>query len=99
MGEYSYPGGQFYTMSWDVIALLARLHDENPIDDEAEDVLVDSLSYEAGEKWDHVNLPNEVAFDYQEVDLREEGKTFAGKNADLSKWKHAVGLESLNPHR
>lgn len=97
--NYTVPGGQFYTMTSDMVSLLANLHTENPISDEAEDVLVGRLLYEANKAWSHVDLPNPIAFDYEETQLREEGKGFAAENADLTTWRHAVGPGAINPHK
>jgi hypothetical protein len=98
-GKYSYPGGQFYTMTWDIVKLLAQLHSENTIRDEHEDVLVGRLLYEAGEKWEHVDLPNSVSFDYSDKEARGDGSAWAKPNADLEKWNHAVGPGAINPHK
>ncbi|KAH7390016.1 hypothetical protein BKA66DRAFT_568923 [Pyrenochaeta sp. MPI-SDFR-AT-0127] len=99
MPNYTVPGGQFYTMTSDMVSLLANLHTDNPIADEAEDVLVGRLLYEANQDWLHIDLPNPIAFDYEATDLREEGKAFAAEDADLSGWRHAVGPEAINPHK
>ncbi|QDS72013.1 hypothetical protein FKW77_001924 [Venturia effusa] len=96
---WTYPGGQFYTMTWDMVSLLAQLHDEHPINDEHEDVLIGRLLHEAGLKWQHADLPNEVAFDYEEKDLRGDGTAFAKADADLKGWRHAIGRGSVNPHK
>lgn len=96
---WTYPGGQFYTMTWDIATLLSQLHTKHPINDEHEDVLVGRLLHEAGIKWQHSNLPNEIAFDFEEKDLRGDGTAFAREGADLKGWKHAVGRGSVNPHK
>lgn len=97
--NFNAPGGQFYTLTSDLVLLLADLHTENPIDDEDEDVLVGRLLYEAQQNWTHIDLPNPIAFDYEDTDLQESGKAFAAPDADLSGWRHAVGPESINPHK
>ncbi|KAE9973080.1 hypothetical protein EG328_004417 [Venturia inaequalis] len=96
---WTYPGGQFYTMTWDLAVLLSQLHAKHPINDEHEDVLVGRLLHEAGVEWQHVDLPNEIAFDFEEKDLRGDGTAFAKDGADLKGWKHAVGRGSVNPHK
>lgn len=96
---WTYPGGQFYTMTWDMAILLSTLHSKHPIDDEHEDVLIGRLLHEAGEEWQHTDLPNEVAFDFAEKDLRGDGTAFAREGADLKSWKHAVGRGAVNPHK
>ena len=47
---FKYPGGQFYTMTWDLVELLAKLHRQKPISNEHEDVLVGRLLHEAQEQ-------------------------------------------------
>ncbi|KAF2434173.1 hypothetical protein EJ08DRAFT_573453, partial [Tothia fuscella] len=98
-GKYSYPGGQFYTMTWDMVSLLTKLHHENSIIDEHEDVMVGRLLYEAGESWNHVDLPNPVSFDYSDKDSMGNGSAWAKPDADLEKWNHAVGPGAINPHK
>ena len=97
--NYHYAGGQFYTLTDDMVSLVDHLHIQNPITDEDEDKLVGRLLYEAHEDWNLVDLPSRIAFDYEDKQLREEGKAFAAKDADLNAWAHAVGPESINPHK
>lgn len=97
--NFTYPGGQFYTLTKDVVRLLAEQHAANPINDLDEDVLVGKLLEESGAQWTHIDLPNTVAFDYQAKDLKFQGQAFAKEDADLSSWTHAVGPQSINPHK
>jgi len=97
--NFTVPGGQFYTLSSDVVSLLAELQTETPILDEPEDVLVGRLLYDANEDWTHIDLPNHIAFDYEDTQLREKGKALAADDADLSGWNHAVGPDAINPHK
>jgi hypothetical protein len=85
--DFEYPGGQFYTFSWDLAMVLARLHDLNPITDEHEDVLIGRLLHEAGEWFEFVTLDNQQAFDYDE------------ENEDPWAWSHKVMEGAINPHR
>lgn len=64
--HYPHPGGQFYTMSWEMVVLLARLHEQNRITDELEDSLLGRLLYEAHEAFEFVELSDERAFDTDE---------------------------------
>ncbi|KAK4943723.1 hypothetical protein LTR10_016820 [Elasticomyces elasticus] len=84
---YSYPGGQFYTLTWDLVVTLAQLYAQNTINNEAEDVLVGRLLYEGGQPWDLVKLDNDRAFDYDK------------SISDTSKWAHKVTPDSVNPHK
>jgi hypothetical protein len=101
-GAFNFPGGQFYTMTWSLAEKLSMLHRQNPITNEHEDVLVGRLLFEAQEEWAFVNLPNSVAFDYDD-DLGQviEGRktAWAKDNADLNAWVHAVGPGAINPHK
>lgn len=87
--EYSYPGGQFYTISWEMVTLLAQLYTSNRIKDEHEDCLVGRLLYEAGEPFECLNLENPQSFDYD-----------AG-NVDKWAWSHNItnAKEAINPHK
>jgi hypothetical protein len=98
-GKYSYPGGQFYTMTWDLVSLLSRLHDANRITDEHEDVMIGRLLFEAGEQWEHVDLPNPVSFDYGDRGTLEDSSAWASDDVDLEKWVHPVGKGAINPHK
>ena len=64
--DFNYSGGQFYTMTWDLVELLSKSYHENPIQNEREDILVGRLLHKANEHWHLENLPNEVAFDYND---------------------------------
>ncbi|KAI9770939.1 MAG: hypothetical protein M1840_002643 [Geoglossum simile] len=97
--QFSYPGGQFYTLSWDTMALLARLHTANPITNEHEDVLVGRLMHEAGESFELIELPNRTAFDYSPELARGDGTAWAAGGADLDTFVHAIGPGSINPHK
>lgn len=96
---WTFPGGQFYTMTWDLAVLLSQLHAKHPIIDEYEDVLVGRLLHEAQVEWQHIDLPNEIAFDFEEKNLRGDGTAFAKDGADLNGWKHGVARGSVNPHK
>jgi beta-1,3-galactosyltransferase 1 len=85
--SFRFPGGQFYTLSWDLVVKLADLYTQNPIKDEAEDVLVGRLLHEGGQAWDLVKLDNARAFDYDE------------SVSDASQWAHQITPESVNPHK
>lgn len=96
---YTYPGGQFYTMTWDLVPLLASLHEKDPIPDEYEDVLVGRLLFEAGESWTHTDLNNHLAFDYDGNFTRGDGTAWASNVTQLDEWSHAVGPGAINPHK
>jgi beta-1,3-galactosyltransferase 1 len=85
--EYIYAGGQFFTLSWEMVTLVARLYTLNPIKDEIDDVLLGRLLYEANERFEFITLDNQRAFDYEE------------ENDDVSAWSHKVMEGAINPHR
>ena len=84
---YPYPGGQFYTLSWDMVNEIVKQYEAYPVDDEDEDVLIGRLLNEAGVTFDVTELENPVAFDYD------------AENDDMWAWSHNIKEESINPHR
>jgi hypothetical protein len=98
--KFPYPGGQFYTMTWDIVKLLAKLHRENPPDEKYEDVLIGRLLHEAREEWFFTELHNRAAFDFEYPDKDEKGKTvWAKPNTNLEAYDHPIGEGSINPHK
>jgi hypothetical protein len=96
---YTLPGGQFFALSWDVVERLTELYTRNPITNDDEDTLVGRYLYEANEKWQHIDLPNPVAFDYEAKELLNADSAFAARGANLNEWTHAVGPGAINPHK
>ena len=88
--NFSTPGGQFYTLSWDLARLVAETHARNPIVDLPEDVLIGRLLYEAEAKFDFVELDDSQAFDVTD-DLKRLGKA----NEDLG----PIDGAAINPHK
>ena len=64
--DYLYPGVQFYTISWDIVETLGRLHTENPIQVVIEDGMLGKLLYEGYYPWELVELDDSRAFDIYE---------------------------------
>jgi len=90
-----YAGGQFYTMSWDLLELLARLYTNNPTDKYDEDALNGILLKDAGVEWQLIELDGTMAFD-----LVPHGSSPLAKDGeDLTGWSHAVGPNAINPHK
>ena len=71
--DYPCPGGQFYTMSWDIVETLARLHTENPIQGLMEDGMLGKLLYEGKHPWELVRLNDSRAFDINEDTFHGQG--------------------------
>ena len=88
--NFSTPGGQFYTLSWDLVRLVAETHARNPISDLPEDVLIGRLLYETEARFDFVELDDSQAFDVTD-DLKRLGK---GKE-ELGPMDGAA----VNPHK
>jgi hypothetical protein len=81
------PGGQFYTLSWDLLNINIRLYDKNPIDYENDDMIFGQLMYEAQEEYKLIDLFCYVAFDYNP------------NVTDVNRWEHMVTESSINPHK
>ena len=75
---HPFPGGQLYTLTWDLVELIACLYESVPRDrfKEAvsdsekaklakrhEDFMIADIMVEAGEEFDYVKLDNEMALD------------------------------------
>ncbi|PYH76279.1 hypothetical protein BO82DRAFT_208384 [Aspergillus uvarum CBS 121591] len=85
--DYEYAGGQFYTMSWDLISVFAQVYESDPILNEHEDVLNGALLHKAGASFNFVSLDNSKAFDYD----NEQDDEYA--------WAHRIGEGAINPHK
>lgn len=95
---YICPGGQFYTTSVDLIQRLVELQKDNPLTNSPDDCMIGELLYRANETWTTIELPNTVAFDYEATNLEDKLRAYAAEDADLTGWRHAVGIGSINPH-
>lgn len=88
--NFSTPGGQFYTLSWELVRVVAEAHVRNPISDMPEDVLVGRLLHDAGARFDFVELDDSQAFD-----VTDDGNR-------LGKGKEELGpmdAAAVNPHK
>jgi hypothetical protein len=98
--DFRYPGGQFYTISWDLVEILARLHKEKPPPrNKYEDVLIGKLLSEAKEDWTFTELSNREAFDFEFENKEKKVDPWAKARADLNAYEHAIGKGAINPHR
>ena len=99
--DFTYAGGQFYTFTYDLVKRVAELFSKNRIDDMDEDVLPSRLMHDGGVKWSQIDLPSTIAFDYNGEDLLDPKSIcpWAKATADIGKWAHSVGPDSLNPHK
>lgn len=88
--SFSTPGGQFYTLSWDLVELVTKTHTQNPISDLPEDVLIGRLLYEAGAKFEFVELDDSRAFDVSD-NLHRLSK----ERKDLG----PIDSAAINPHK
>jgi hypothetical protein len=94
-----YPGGQFYTLTWDLLPDLVSCQDQFRITDQDEDWLVGTLLAKGGMNWSLIELENSVAFDYHEQDARNETTSAAKNFTSQNSWSHAVGPQAINPHK
>ena len=56
------PGGQFYTLSWDLVHIVAEAHHKHPIVNVTEDRLSSGSLYQAAARFDLVQLGDCRAF-------------------------------------
>jgi hypothetical protein len=84
--NFIYPGGQFYTLSWNIVEILVQAFAQNPQTDVPEDLLVGNLLHEAHANFTFVNLDNRQAFDWVQYD------------DDPNAWGHKVLEGAINPH-
>ena len=61
--EFDWPGGAFYTFSWQLVEKIVHLANESPITDVPEDVLVGRYLYDGKVKFDFVDLGEKLMFD------------------------------------
>jgi beta-1,3-galactosyltransferase 1 len=99
--DYTFAGGQFYTLTNDLVKIIAQAYSKDKISYMEEDALNSRLMFDGGANWTQIDLPSTIAFDYIGEDLLDASSAcpWAGPNADLTKWVHAVGPGSLNPHK
>lgn len=88
--NFSTPGGQFYTLSWDLVRLVAETQTAKEISDLPEDVLIGRLLHDAEAKFDFVELDDSRAFDVTD-DLHKLSK----EGEDLG----AIDGAAVNPHK
>ena len=85
--DYSYPQGQFYTVSWDMVLTLSELYAQKHTTDEHEDALVGRLLHEARHDYDLIEVPNDRFHDYN-------------PSNKLWTWltSHAITNQTISPH-
>ena len=88
--NFSTPGGQFYTLSWDLARLVAETHTRTSITNLPEDVLVGRLLYEADARFDFVELDDTQAFD-----VSDDLKRLSKEKVDLG----PMDAAAINPHK
>jgi hypothetical protein len=92
---YDYPGGQFYTLTWDLMQLLVDLQERTGMTSMAENIMLGYLLYDGKETWNLDHLSNPIAFDYSDEDARQDS-AWAVDSCKREEWAHAVtkSLES-----
>lgn len=96
--QFTYGQGGFYTLSKDMIELLANLHDQNHIDNEHEDLLVGRLMEESGTPFNLTQLSFRAAFDFEDNKARGDGSAWAPRDQNLDEVNHGVAPGALAPH-
>ena len=81
--RHPWPQGSFYTLSWDMILLLAQSHTQSSLFDIPEDVMVGELLGREQVKYEFVKLDKKRAFDVAGPDTHPPG---------------TVGKEAIAPH-
>ena len=89
-GQFDWPAGAFYTLSWGLAERIAQLQTEHPILDTPEDVLVGKHLFEANVDFDFINLPVEQMFD-----LRVEGANVPAKISRKAMLMHMIKDDEL----
>lgn len=100
--DFTYPGGQFYTLSWDLVEIMAEMYELYNVTNEPEDVLVGELLDRSGKNYTLIELPNVQAFHISwDNTIKLDGiqTAWANEKSDLTADWHPVGPKSINPHR
>ncbi|KAF6233553.1 hypothetical protein HO173_008110 [Letharia columbiana] len=88
--NFSTPGGQFYTLSWDLVRILVETQARKLITNVPEDVLVGRLLYDADAKFEFVDLDDTRAFDVTDNLTR-----LSQEREDLG----PMDAAAINPHK
>lgn len=99
---FPYPGGQFYTLTWDLLQNITTYwnqHGSGGTFDE--DALIGALLRDSGAKWNFEIFPREGAYDFGGEDKdgpRNHETAWAHKEANLHAAKHGVAAGAFNLH-
>lgn len=85
--DFEYPGGQFYTLSWDLMEVVVKNYRMTTNRTLSEDVFLGKILTESNANFTFVHLPNREAFDY------------APWWKDPNGWGHGIAEGAINPHR
>lgn len=85
----AFPHGSMYTHTWDLVALLVKLHEQNPVV-MGEDQLVTKLLHDAGEHANLVNMNTTEKFDYDDADSRTADSAWARAATNPTATLHAL---------
>jgi hypothetical protein len=99
--DFTYPSGQFYTLSWDMVKTMAEQQEIHNVTT-FEDVLVGELLQRGHAEYKLMELPYTAAFEIAlggtEV-VNGKATAWAANGTELNAWFHPVGPGSINPHR
>ncbi|KAK1991811.1 hypothetical protein LX36DRAFT_734249 [Colletotrichum falcatum] len=94
-----FPHGAMYTVTWDMVKLLARLQSEQGVIT-GEDMAVATLMLNGHERANFVNFRGTEKFDYDDDDARHDGTAWARRETHPDAIQHAlVGDEAIAIHQ
>ncbi|KAK2013822.1 hypothetical protein LZ32DRAFT_529589 [Colletotrichum eremochloae] len=94
-----FPHGAMYTVTWDMVKLLARLQSEQGVVT-GEDMAVATLMLNGHERANFVNFRGTEKFDYDDEDARNDGTAWARRKTHPNAIQHAVaGDETIAVHQ
>jgi beta-1,3-galactosyltransferase 1 len=97
--DQAYPHGSMYTHTWDLIELLAKLQEKDPVV-MGEDQAVGKLLQNAGEQVHLVNMNATEKFDYDDADARTADSPWARTATHPMAMLHALyGRDELAVHQ
>lgn len=93
-----FPHGAMYTVTWDMVELLASLQDRFNVFT-GEDMAVGVLMLKGREIANFVNFKGTEKFDYDDRDARGDGTAWARENTHPNAPRHALGEDAIAVHQ
>lgn len=99
---FPYPGGQFYTLTWDLLQNITTYWNKHGSGDTFdEDALIGALLRDSKAKWNFEILPREGAYNFGgegKDGPRGKDTAWANKDANLHAGDHGVAVGAFNLH-